>query len=382
MDFQRPDPAHRHPKLPGIPSPARWAAFALVSAAVHALILYQYPGPSVPEIRPEGGPVAVRLLELPAPPGKGRRGEQPPSTTEAPKRRARARPRPGKPARAPQPASRTQAQTPPSAPESEPRRPPPEKRPIPRASPRADAPPRPEPDRAATDVIASPNARGPAVAEARPEEQHPEPSPHEPRPPTASERPVAPAPRAPPPEAPTRTEPHPAIPEPSAVPPDPWALGTRPLPRARAAEPGTPSAPVPSATRSEGEAGGQALGSGVAHQARGSPGGSRASNGEDDAAAREGYLKAIRALIERHKRYPRAALRRGQQGTCVVRVEVDRSGELERVEIVRSSGFRSLDRAAVDTFRRGIRRFPPAPDALPGDPLVLEVPVVFRLSRR
>ncbi len=143
------------------------------------------------------------------------------------------------------------------------------------------------------------------------------------------------------------------------------------------ASPGPPGEPVSAAPAA------QAQGPAAEPERAGAgPGGAGAPDGPDAAAAREGYLRAIRALIERHKRYPRAALRRGQQGTCVVRVEVDRSGTLERVEVVRSSGFRSLDRAAVDTFRKRIRRFPPAPEALPGDPLVLEVPVVFRISRR
>ncbi len=169
--------------------------------------------------------------------------------------------------------------------------------------------------------------------------------------------------------------------EPSAVPPDPWALHTPAPPPAPADSSGPPEEPASPPSR--GRSSGQALGPAVAReQTGGRPGGAGISKGEDAAAAREGYLRAIRALIERHKRYPRAALRRGQQGTCVVRLEVDRSGDLVRVEVVRSSGFRSLDRAAVDTFRKRIRRFPPAPDALPGNPLVLEVPVVFRISRR
>jgi len=56
--------------------------------------------------------------------------------------------------------------------------------------------------------------------------------------------------------------------------------------------------------------------------------------------------------------YPPAALRRGDSGSVVVRVDVDATGMPFNATIVQRSGSRDLDRAAVDAVRRW--RFTPA----------------------
>ncbi|NZA26042.1 energy transducer TonB [Luteimonas sp. SJ-92] len=57
-------------------------------------------------------------------------------------------------------------------------------------------------------------------------------------------------------------------------------------------------------------------------------------------------------------RYPSAALRRGESGEVLLRVEVAADGRARAVEVVRSSSSRALDRAAVAAVRRW--RFQPA----------------------
>ena len=56
--------------------------------------------------------------------------------------------------------------------------------------------------------------------------------------------------------------------------------------------------------------------------------------------------------------YPAAALRRGESGTVMVRVEVDTSGMPAGVALVKRSGSRDLDRAAMEAVREW--RFQPA----------------------
>ena len=56
--------------------------------------------------------------------------------------------------------------------------------------------------------------------------------------------------------------------------------------------------------------------------------------------------------------YPPAALRRGESGTVMVRVEVDAAGMPIDVSLDRRSGSRDLDRAAMDAVKRW--RFQPA----------------------
>ncbi len=57
-------------------------------------------------------------------------------------------------------------------------------------------------------------------------------------------------------------------------------------------------------------------------------------------------------------RYPPAALRRGDSGTVLVRVEVDTAGMPAGVALVKRSGSRDLDRAAMEAVREW--RFQPA----------------------
>lgn len=74
--------------------------------------------------------------------------------------------------------------------------------------------------------------------------------------------------------------------------------------------------------------------------------------------------------------YPSSALRRGESGTVLVRVEVDASGRPTEVSVARSSRSRALDRAAVQAVRRW--RFSPAQQD--GRPVAgaVEVPIEFK----
>lgn len=76
--------------------------------------------------------------------------------------------------------------------------------------------------------------------------------------------------------------------------------------------------------------------------------------------------------------YPRVSRRRGEQGQVLLRVRVTTAGRPAEVELERSSGYRRLDQAAIDTVRRW--RFVPASragDAVEADVLV---PINFRLE--
>lgn len=75
--------------------------------------------------------------------------------------------------------------------------------------------------------------------------------------------------------------------------------------------------------------------------------------------------------------YPAEAHRAGIAGTSVLRVGVRSDGAIEFVEVVQSSGNRSLDDAAVEAVRRW--RFTPGRrDGRPA-PFVLRLPIVFQL---
>ena len=77
--------------------------------------------------------------------------------------------------------------------------------------------------------------------------------------------------------------------------------------------------------------------------------------------------------------YPPAALRRGESGTVVLRVDVDTAGQPSAVTLIQRSGSRDLDRAATVAVRRW--RFTPAMangQPIPGS---IEVPFDFTLPR-
>jgi protein TonB len=74
--------------------------------------------------------------------------------------------------------------------------------------------------------------------------------------------------------------------------------------------------------------------------------------------------------------YPPAALRRGESGTVVVRVDVDAGGMPLDARIIQRSGSRDLDRAALEAVRGW--RFQPAQSN--GQPMAgsLEIPIDFQ----
>jgi protein TonB len=83
-------------------------------------------------------------------------------------------------------------------------------------------------------------------------------------------------------------------------------------------------------------------------------------------------LARIRQRIEAVKRYPEDARRDSIQGTVSVRFRVHADGQLERVELVRSSGSRVLDEASLETIRRAAP-FPPVRGWV-------QVPLAYTLS--
>lgn len=77
-------------------------------------------------------------------------------------------------------------------------------------------------------------------------------------------------------------------------------------------------------------------------------------------------------------RYPRWALKQGWQGKLVVAVEILPDGAVGRWQVMRSTGHRSLDEAAVEAMRSW--RFEPA--KFRGKPVVscIQIPVRFRVD--
>jgi periplasmic protein TonB len=92
------------------------------------------------------------------------------------------------------------------------------------------------------------------------------------------------------------------------------------------------------------------------------------------------YMQGLLGHLERYKKYPRSARRRGEEGKPVVRFEIDRKGNLIFHALVESSGNTTLDEGALATVKRA-DPFPPLPKEIRGDTKIFDVPVNFSITR-
>lgn len=82
--------------------------------------------------------------------------------------------------------------------------------------------------------------------------------------------------------------------------------------------------------------------------------------------------------LERHKRYPRAAQARRQQGVAQVRFTLDRQGRVLSARLEKTSGHEVLDEETVAMVERA-SPLPPPPPEMTQDRIELVVPVQFYL---
>ncbi len=98
-----------------------------------------------------------------------------------------------------------------------------------------------------------------------------------------------------------------------------------------------------------------------------------------DPQALAGYGRSVAGALAGHQRYPRIAQMRQWQGTTLLQLEIAADGRLLEGRVLSSSGHDVLDRQALDMLRAA-QPLPPPPVSLAGRPLVVNVPVVFRLA--
>lgn len=92
------------------------------------------------------------------------------------------------------------------------------------------------------------------------------------------------------------------------------------------------------------------------------------------------YLAELSQWLERHKKYPSIARRRGQQGQAVVKFTINKNGELVSHQLIKSSEHKSLNTAAIKMLERA-SPMPKPPVSLIGDKneLTYSIPVNFSL---
>lgn len=100
----------------------------------------------------------------------------------------------------------------------------------------------------------------------------------------------------------------------------------------------------------------------------------------DSSMTRRDFFDMLRLKIEQSKKYPESARTRHREGRVVVRFIISPNGEATSVEIAKSAGHASLDRAAVNAVKKASPfPSPPADMFQSRASLQLEISIVFEL---
>lgn len=193
--------------------------------------------------------------------------------------------------------------------------------------------------------------------------------------PAAAAAPPPPAP-APPPEpvAPPKLaeapKPKLALPPPK---PRPQPPKPQPKPEPRPAEPPTPAPAVASAPAAAPASAAPSAKPAAQPAASGSPAPSSAA---------PNWQGILLGHLNRYKRYPEEARRRGQQGVVKLRFVLDGQGKVLSFELAAPSGSAALDRATLEMIQRAQPLPPPPAELLQGGRLEVVAPFVYSLERR
>ena len=106
------------------------------------------------------------------------------------------------------------------------------------------------------------------------------------------------------------------------------------------------------------------------------------STAPSNAATKRDYgwlSEAILRRLEELKRYPASARADRAEGKVVVKAVINEDGNLSQVEVIQSSGYPTLDKAAVDTMRQAAPFHLPHPLGQPR--MTIKIPMSYRLDR-
>ncbi len=89
---------------------------------------------------------------------------------------------------------------------------------------------------------------------------------------------------------------------------------------------------------------------------------SNVSNPSNTLTYQEEYLKTklsvISSIVRKHLNYPFIAQRMGWEGEVLIRFLLTPEGEIEKIEIVKSTGYEVLDKNAVEAVKKSAPLFP------------------------
>ena len=94
----------------------------------------------------------------------------------------------------------------------------------------------------------------------------------------------------------------------------------------------------------------------------------------------QSFFGSIRKKIESKKKYPELAKDAGIEGRSGVKMIILKDGQLEKVEIVDSSGSQVLDNAALQSIQNAAP-FPPIPKDVKQSKIEVSIYLVFKIAR-
>lgn len=86
------------------------------------------------------------------------------------------------------------------------------------------------------------------------------------------------------------------------------------------------------------------------------------------------WLSKLYSAIEKHKKYPKNALRMKIEGEVLVEFELRSNGEFLGAKIIHSSGHAILDKHALEVLQKASFEFP-----LPQQNIRIKVPIIYKL---
>ena len=95
--------------------------------------------------------------------------------------------------------------------------------------------------------------------------------------------------------------------------------------------------------------------------------------------ATQNYQRAVLTKIYQNIKYPSSALRRNHEGSLRISLSIGADGELIDTEIIQNANYRTFDNAAIRAAKRAAP-FGPLPAGTLEIPLLLDIPIVFRLE--
>lgn len=95
--------------------------------------------------------------------------------------------------------------------------------------------------------------------------------------------------------------------------------------------------------------------------------------------AAQNYQRSVLAKVYQNIKYPSAAQRRNREGSLRVAISIGADGNLVNTSIVQNARFASFDDSAIKAIKKAAP-FDPLPAGTLEIPMVLEIPVLFKLN--